>query len=88
MYIPKNPREHTSLLITLGRLFPISKAQAKKVIKTGFLDVLNHEECDYVSDFMAKHGHKSEFKYTKSKSFKRLVNFDTFAKCLKLEYNF
>lgn len=88
MYTPKNPREHTSLLISLGRIFPISKAQAKKVIKAGFLDVLTYDEADFISDFMERNGQKAEFTLTKSKSFKRLSNFEAFAKSLKSEYKF
>lgn len=85
MYYPTNPREHTSFLISLGRLFPMTKAQAVKVIKTGFFDVLNDYDKKFIEEFCKEN--VPTFKRTKSGAWWRITNFnDSIVPALKAKY--
>ena len=88
LYLPKKDREHLSLLISLGRVFPKTKAQSVKVAKRGFFDVLNNIDVKNIEAIMNKHGLSGQYKLTKSKTWVRLMNFSDFAKALKLEFEF
>lgn len=88
LYVPKE-REHIEVLIRLGRIFPKTKAQAKRVYKTWGLEVLYNSDVEtLVEPLLKKHGLEGDYKLTKSKRFCRLVNFEDFKKALRLEYNF
>lgn len=87
LYNPK-AGEHVSALIRLGRLFPKTAAQAKKVISKGIQpDAMNIKDVENMELLLNKHGMSGEYKYTKSKSWVRIDNFGDFFKALKLEFN-
>ena len=88
IYVPKKAGEHVSLILSLGRVFPITKAQAQKVARNGFFDVLNNKDVENIEKIMNKHGFNGQYKLTKSKTWVRLMNFQDFAKALKLEFGF
>lgn len=89
LYVPKE-REHIEVLIRLGRIFPKTKAQAKRVYQNSVcLEVLyNYDAETLIEPLFKKHGMEGNYKLTKSKRFCRLVNFEDFKKALRLEYNF
>lgn len=83
------PGEHIGALVTLGRVWPSNKTQAKRVAKQGYLDVLYNEDVSsLIEPLLNKHGLVGEYKLTKSGRFIRLVNFLDLKKAFKLEYNF
>lgn len=88
LYVPKSG-EHVGMLITLGRVFPITKAQAKKVYSGAALDLLYNTDVEQlIEPLLNKHGLKGDYKVTKSGRNCRLVNMADFKKALKLEYGF
>lgn len=82
----RKEREHYKSLLRLGKLLPTSKIQAKEFIRIGHFDVLSLGDVEKIESLMNKHGLAGEYKYTKAKSFVRLVNINGFKNALKLEY--
>ncbi len=76
---------HVSLLLSIGRCFPICKSQATK---WQYFDVLNYEDVQIIENLLNKHGFKGDYKATKSGNWVRLINEDQFKLALKKEYNF
>lgn len=89
LYVPKE-REHINVLIRLGRIFPTTKAQAKKVYsQSSSLEILYNSDVEkLIEPLLNKHGLKGEYKLTKSKRNCRLINFEDFRKALKIEFQF
>ena len=78
---------HVGLLITLGRLFPSTSSQAKRVVALdGRMDVLNADDVELVEALLNRHGFEGEYKRTKSGSWVRLQNRGDYCKALILEY--
>lgn len=85
------PGSHCSIAMWNSFFMPSSKAQAKKWI--GYVGDWDRSQvigsqlqvCQ-IEEFMAKHGVVADFKYTKSKSFVRLANFQDFINCVKKEF--
>lgn len=89
LYVPKKAGEHLTNLIGLGRVFPITKAQAKKVYYGGDFDSLYNTDVEQlIEPLMNKHGFNGVYKLTKSGRFCRLENMLEFKKALKLEFGF
>ncbi len=82
-------REHVGDLISLGRVWPATKAQAVKVARKGYFDVIYNTDIEeLIEPLMNKHGLKGDYSLTKSKRFCRLNNFNEFIIALKKEFNF
>jgi hypothetical protein len=83
------PNQHICNALSLGRVFPTTKAQAMRVYSRGSFDVLYLLDIDtLIEPFLNKHGFAGDYNLTKSNRFCRLNNFADFKKALKLEYNF
>jgi hypothetical protein len=83
------PNQHICNALSLGRVFPTTKAQAMRVYSRGSFDVLYLLDVDtLIEPLLNKHGFTGDYNLTKSKQFCRLNNFADFKKALKLEYNF
>ena len=79
---------HINLLITLGRIFPTTAAQAKKFISNTFsMDVLNADDVEMIEKLMATHGFEGIYKATKSGTWVRLMNINDLKHALKKEYS-
>lgn len=71
----------------LGRVFPTTKAQAKYFIQQATApDVYNMDDVEFVENELNAYGFIGEYKYTKSKLFVRVVNFNDMCDALKLKY--
>ena len=74
LYIPTKEREHVSLLIRLGRCFPISKGMAKKVCMAGNFNVINSNDItNYIEPLLNKHGFTGDYKPTKFETSEELL---------------
>lgn len=81
-------RSHYKLLMRLGQVFPNTKAQARYFCQNQInLNVLNKEDVDLVEGILNKYGFEGKYKYTKSKSWVRLLNMTDLHKALKLHFN-
>lgn len=81
-------KSHINLLITLGRIFPTTSAQAKKFISnTSSMDVLNADDVELIEKLMTKHGFEGEYKSTKSGQWVRLMNIKDLKSAFKKEYS-
>lgn len=70
-----------------GSVFPSTKTQAKFFVKERIeMDVFNNKDVERVESLLNKYGIKGEFKYTASRRWVRLVNYDGFYIALKKEY--
>lgn len=73
----------------LGKVFPVTKAQAQTFVHMGcLLAELNNEDVRVVELMLNKHGIIGNYSYTKDKYMVRLVNSCDLDKALKMEYNF
>lgn len=90
-----NTDEYTGrykFIMSLGRCFPATKAQAKYFInQKNFpylnLDVLNLKDAEKIAAFMAENGgFEANFKFTKSKHWVRLTNNDDLKKAVKIKF--
>lgn len=83
-----NPKSHYKFVMSLGRVFPTTTAQAKYFLSSNsYIDVLNSMDVEIIESFLNKHGFEGNYQYTKSKTWVRLTNTDDFEKALKKEYN-
>jgi hypothetical protein len=83
------PNRHICNALSLGRVFPTTKAQAMRVYSRGSFDVLYLLDVDtLIEPLLNKHGFAGDYNLTKSNRFCRLNNFADFKKALKAEYNF
>jgi hypothetical protein len=81
-------RGHYKHIMSLGRCFPTTKAQAKYFISKKFhLDFLNADDVEKIEAFLNKHGFEGDYVYTKSKLHVWLNNHNSLYKALKFEYN-
>ena len=79
---------HYKFIMSLGRCFPSTQAQAKYFIYEGIcLDVLNGDDVEKVEAILNKHGFEGDYKFTKSRIWVRLQNNSDLHKALKLEFN-
>jgi hypothetical protein len=82
-------RSHYKFVMSLGRCFPSTRAQAKYFVSEGIcLSVLNGDDVEKVEAILNKHGFEGDYKFTKSKTWVRLQNHNELYKALKLEFNF
>ena len=82
------PRPHYPFVMSLGRVFPTTRAQAQQFIKSdAYFDVLNNVDVERIEALMNKYGFKGTYQYTKSKRWVRMCNQWQFCECLKKEYN-
>lgn len=79
------PRSHYKFIMSLSRVFPCTREQAKNFVQ---LDVLNSKDVEIVEAMLNKHGFVGAYKFTKSETWVRLQNNSDLIKALKLEYNF
>lgn len=71
-----------------GSVFPSTKAQAKFFIKERIqMGVLNNKDVERIEYLLNKHGFSGEYKYTKSREWVRLVNYNDLYSALEKEYN-
>ena len=78
---------HINLLITLGRIFPTTAAQAKKFISnTNSMDFLNADDVEIIENLLNKHGFQGDYKTTKSGAWVILNNINDLKSALKKEY--
>ena len=85
------PGTHYSFLMSLGRVIPMSKAQAetfyKMYRKNAPMSVMTLKDVtDYIEPILNKHGFEGEYKYTKSKQYVRLQNTSDLAVAFKNEF--
>jgi len=81
-------RSHYKMLMLLGRVFPMTKAQAHHFISNGIcLDVLNADDVAIVENQLNSQGFSGNYSYTKSKSWVRLKNQEDLHAALKKEYS-
>lgn len=72
-----------------GKVFPITKVQARNFVLMGcLLNELNNEDVRVVELILNKHGIVGNYSYAKKKGMVRLVNSCDFDKALRMEYNF
>ena len=72
-----------------GKVFPITKAQARNFVLMGcLLNELNNEDVRVVELILNKHGIVGNYSYAKKKGMVRLVNSCDLDKALRMEYNF
>ena len=82
------PKSHYKSVMSLGRVYPTTSAQAKCFLSFGRgFDVLNSKDIEIIELFLNKHGFQGDYQYTKSKSWARLTNICDFETALKKEYN-
>lgn len=73
----------------VGRVFPITKAQAMAFVQMGcLLDSLNSVDVDVVERLLNKHGLSGEYRYVCCKQFVKLTNNSMLDIALKKEYGF
>lgn len=71
----------------LGGVFPTTKAQAKYFIEEHIeLEVLNNKDVERIESMLNKYGYQGEYKFTRSKEWVRLVNYNDLYSSLKSEY--
>jgi len=81
-------KSHYKFIMTLGRAFPITKAQARYFVSENIsLDVLNADDVEKVEFMLNKHGFEGNYKWTKSKTWVRLVNQSDLHESFKKEFN-
>lgn len=82
------PRSHYKFAMSIGRVFPTTRAQAQHFIKSGaYLGVLNNADVERIETLMNKYGLKGTYQYTKSKQWVRMCNEWQLCECLKKEYS-
>lgn len=70
-------KSHYKFVMRLGRAFPSTKEQAKYFLSSGAfmnMDVLNWLDVQIIEKLLTKHGFEGDYKYTKSKTWVRIVN--------------
>lgn len=78
---------HYKMAMLMGNIFPTTKAQAKHFVgKRHHMDVLNYEDVQLIESLLNKHGFEGNYKYTKSKTWVRLINTTDLHDALKKEY--
>ena len=81
------PRSHYKFLMSLGRVFPTTKAQAVTFINMGVLpDAYNMDDVEFVEKELSPYGFIGEYKYTKSRRWVRLVNLADMHNALRKKY--
>lgn len=83
-------RSHYKFRMSLGRVFPSTKAQAHYFVSNRMrLDVLNYDDVQIVESILNKHGFEGQYSYTstKSKHFVRLKNSADLRQALKSEFD-
>lgn len=86
--ITKPEGSHYKFLMSLGRCFPTTRAQARQFVSTRQrLDVLNSVDVDTIEALMSKHGEMGEYRYTGHKTWVRLQNHEQLWDCIKKEYS-
>lgn len=79
-------RSHYKFLMDLGRVLPETKAQIKHFVSSSIsLDVLNADDVEVVEEILVKYGFTGKYKYTKSKGWVRLQNYEDLIKAFKLK---
>ena len=72
-----------------GKVFPVTKAQARNFVLMGcLLNELNNEDVRVVELILNKHGIVGNYSYAKKKGMVRLVNSCDLDKALRMEYKF
>jgi hypothetical protein len=80
-------RSHYKFIMSLGRALPSTKAQAKFFLKEGInIGVLNSKDVETIEALLNKHGFEGKYKYTKSKTWVRLINQQDLQDALRREY--
>lgn len=83
----KKHRGHYKESMKLGIYFPTTKIQATFFIKNSIiLGLLNGDDVEFIESFMNTYGIYGDYRYTKSKSFYRLINNDDLYKALKIKF--
>lgn len=86
--ITKKSGSHYKFLMRLGRVFPSTKAQAKHFVSQQVsLDALNMDDVETIETLLNKHSMEGSYRYTKSKIWVRLQNYNDLYDALKLEFN-
>ena len=79
---------HYKFTMSLGRVFPTTKAQAVAFIEMGVKpDVYNMDDVEFVEKELSPYGFVGDYRYTKNRRWVRLVNLDELHNALKLKYN-
>ena len=80
-------RSHYKSLMTMGKVLPSTKAQAKFFLSYGVcMDVLNFDDVQIIESLLNKHGFEGDYKFTKSKSWVRLQNNNDLHEAIKKEF--
>lgn len=88
-YLSANTRSgQYKQLMKWGSVFPSTKAQAKFFVQERIqMGVLNNKDVERIEYLLNKHGFSGDYKYTKSREWVRLVNYNDLYKALIKEYN-
>lgn len=87
LFSTKDAKGNYKNLMSLGRCFPSTKAQATFFITSGVcLDVLNVNDVMKVEALLNSHGLTGDYVYTKSKTWVRLTNNIDLFLALKKEF--
>ncbi len=79
---------HYKMLMKFGRVFPSTKSQAKFFVKERIeMDPFNNKDVERVELLLNKHGYYGVYKYTRSREWVRLVNYEDFYAALKKEFS-
>ncbi|MCI7453463.1 MAG: hypothetical protein MSB11_10940, partial [Prevotella sp.] len=73
----------------MGRVFPVSKAQAMAFVEMGCcIAEMNSEDVSIVEKLLEKHHLEGKYRYVGDKSFVKLINQSDLDRALKAEYAF
>ena len=78
---------HYKFIMSMGRAIPTTKAQANFFVKNKIsIDLLNSKDVDLIESMLNKHGMQGDYKFTKSKTWVRLLNNEDLHKAISLEF--
>ena len=86
----KTKKGNYKFLMSLGRVFPATKTQAKFFISTNAwlnLESFNLEDLEIIQALLNKHGYEGNYKYTRSGKWVNLINKEDLKNALKKEYD-
>jgi len=78
------PGAHTTFMASLGRMWPATKAQAKKFYR---IECINSADVERIEATMNKHGYNGRYRLTKSGQFAQLENIEQLQKAIKAEFS-
>ncbi len=82
-------KSHYKFLMSLGRVFPTTKAQAMYFVRNKIRpDVYTLDDVLFVEKELAPYGFVGKYKYTKNRHWVRVVNIEDMYATLRAKYGF